>query len=92
MLAHVERREVKAEGFHAADQAPPRIAPGVLPPVRREAAGDQAEIVEQLARVFVRARPPVVGGAQAFGDLAEEHAVGHAVVPRRGSRLRRRHQ
>ena len=42
---------------------------------------------EQFVRVLIGVRPALVCRLEALADLAEEHAVRHAVVPRRRERL-----
>ena len=80
VLAQIERGQVKAESFHAPDQ-PLHVAPaGVKSLVRLETGGDQLEVAQELLRAFIAVGPAVVGEAQALGDLAEEHAIRHAIV------------
>ena len=80
VLAKIECRQVEAEGLHAANEALHVAPAGVKSLVRLEARGDQLEIAQELLRVFVSVRPAVVGEAQSLGDLAQEHAIRHAVV------------
>ncbi len=91
VLPHVERREVQAERAHAAQEPPDQEQAGMASAIGFEAAGDDREVVDQLLDSFVLARAMVVGGAQALGDLAEQHAVRHLVVARRRTRARGRH-
>ena len=88
MLAHVERREVKSEGVDPAQQALDVEQAGVRALVGSEARGDQRHVVAELPRTLVTARPAFVGAAQALAELREEHAVRHAVMPRRGDGAR----
>ena len=57
VLAQVERRQVKAEGFHAPDQALHVGPAGVKAAVRLEAGGDQLEVAQELLRPFVAVGP-----------------------------------
>ncbi len=80
MLAQIERGQVKPESLHAPDETL-HIAPaGVKALVRLEAGRDQLEIAQELLRTFVAVGPAVVGEAQPLGNLAEEHAIRHAIV------------
>ena len=91
-LAHVERRQVEAEGVDPAQQPLDVEEPGVHALVGPEARGHQRHIVAELPRVLVAVGAPLVGAAQALADLRKEHAVGHAVVPRRSDGARPRQQ
>jgi hypothetical protein len=83
VLPNVEGGKVEAEGSHAPQHAAHVEQAGVFAPVRREAVGDQLEVAGELLDALVVARAALVGGAQALGNLPEEHAVGHPVVARR---------
>ena len=92
VLAQVERRQVKAEGLHAPDQALHVAPAGVESLVRLEAGGDELEVAQELLRPFVAIRPAVVGEPQPLGDLPEEHAIRHAIVAHRRDAERARDQ
>src|SRR5205823_4889297 len=87
-LFYVERREVKSEGVDPAQQTLDVEQAGVRALVGSEARGDQRHGVAELPRTLVTARPAFVGAAQALAELRQEHAVGHAVMPRRGDGAR----
>ena len=92
VLADVDRREVKAEGRNASQQPLHREIAGMAPAVGEQAVGDDLDIASELVRVLVAVRAPVVGVAQALGDLPQENPVRHAVVTRGRDRLRTRDQ
>ena len=59
VLADVERRQMKAERAHAADEPPHLEQAGVLALVRAQAVGDQIQVAEEVVGriVVIGARP-----------------------------------
>ena len=62
-----------------------------MPSVRSQAALDELQVVDELTGTLVVPGPAVVRGAQPLRDLAQEHAVRHAIVRGRGGAARGGH-
>ena len=90
VLSDVERRQVKSERAHSAHEPPYQEIAGMPSPVQRQAIGGEADIGEQFIGILIGVGPALVGRLEPLADLAEEHAIRHAIVARRRQRLRAR--
>ena len=87
MLSDVERRQMKTEGAHPAHEPAHQEISGVASPILEQAVGGEPDIGQQFVGILIGVGPAFVGRLEPLADLAEEHAVRHAVVARRRQRL-----
>src|SRR5216683_8248975 len=87
VLSDVERGKMKTEGPYPAHEPPHQEISGVASPVLEQAVGGEPYIGQQFVGILVCVGPALVSRLEPLADLAEEHAVWHAVVPRRRQRL-----
>ena len=80
-LAQVQRRQVEAEGLHAAQQAAHGETAGVFALVRLQAGFDQAQVGEEIVRARVAIAGVRVGGADARRQQSQEAPIGHVRMP-----------
>ncbi|GAE52920.1 3-oxoacyl-(acyl-carrier-protein) synthase [Xanthomonas arboricola pv. pruni str. MAFF 311562] len=81
-LAHIQPRQVEAEGAHAPQQAAHREPTGVQALVGLQAVQDQLQVVFQLGRAGVGTRGIVQRGLQARAHQIVEQPVRHVAVAR----------
>jgi len=82
VLTQIERREVKAKGIDAREQSTHQEIAGMHATMRAQAFGNQAHVAAELRRSVIAIRTAVQRIAQALGNLPEQHAIWHAIVPR----------
>ncbi len=89
VLPHVDRGQVKAERLDASQQPQHAEQTGVLAAVRAQARVDHAQVTLELGGGGVAAGIIAPRRLQTGRHQAEQHAVGHVVIPRgnRGQRL-----
>ena len=90
MLAHVDGRQMEAEGTHTAQQSLHIEQPCSPPMMRREALGHQPDVFRELRRGLVLFRQRFIGSAQTLSHLTQEDAIRHAVMTRRSHALHAR--
>src|SRR6202035_5189932 len=92
MLNDVQRRQMKSKCAHPPYEPAHQEVSGMASAVREQTLGGQSDVEQQFLGTLIRIGPTLVACLEALTDLAEKHAVGHAIVPRRRQRLRPRQQ
>ena len=92
MLSHVQSREVKTEGAHAAYETPYQEVARMPAAIGQQAVGRQLNVGEQLLRALIGIGPAIVSRLEPLADLTEENAIRLPIVPRRRQFLGARQQ